>query len=168
MQRFCIQKTYISDSIYDSINICIHFVQFVHCLYVQKTYKGCFSQLVVSVLYSLYIICSYVQKTYKSRFSQLVVQVFYSLYNGSMYKKHTFQVSSRFWSKLCASFVYFVHFLYICRNVMYSFFVHSLSYKILICTIFLYKIHTNIVFYIIFVYIMYNFCTNFLVFVMIE
>ena len=37
------------------------------------------------------------------------------------YKKHTFQVSSRFQLKLCTSFVQFVHFLYICRNSMYMF-----------------------------------------------
>ena len=59
MQRCCIHKTYLNRSIYDSINICIHSVQFVHCLYVQKTYKGRFSQLLKQILSSLYIICMY-------------------------------------------------------------------------------------------------------------
>ena len=45
---------------------------------------------------------------------------------------------------------------------MYTF-VHSLWYKILICTIFVRKIYTNLVFCIILVYILYGFCTNFLV-----
>ena len=74
---------------------CIDFVQFVHYLYVQKTYKGRLSQLDVQDLYGLCIIC--------------------------MHKKHTFQVSSRFQSKLCTSFVQFVQFLYIYRNSMYIF-----------------------------------------------
>ena len=120
MQRFCIQKTYIS-SIHDLINICMHFVQFIHCLYVQKTYKGCFSQLVVQVLYSLYIICMYKKHTKAVSVSYLVVQVLYSLRIVCMYKKYTFQIASRFWSKLCTCFVQFVHFFYICRNVMFIF-----------------------------------------------
>ena len=73
---------------------CKGFVQFVPCVYVQKTdiYKGHFSQLVPQILYSLYIVC--------------------------MYKKHTFQVSSCFQTELCTSFIQFVHFIDTCRNLM--------------------------------------------------
>ena len=122
--------------IYDSIDICIHFVQFVHCVYVQKSYKICFSQLVVQVLCSLYIVC--------------------------MYKKHIFQVLSCFQFECCTSFVQFGHF-FVYMQQFDVFLVHSLSYKILICTIFEYKIYANLVFFVIFLYILYSFCTHFLV-----
>ena len=115
------QKTYISSSIYDSINIFIHFVQFVHCLYVQKTYIQRLFQLACYISFVQFVHYLYAQKTCKSHFSQLLVQVLHSLYNVCMYKKHTFQVLSHFWSKLCTRFGHFVHYLYICRNVMQLF-----------------------------------------------
>ena len=63
----------------------------------------------------------------------------------------------------------FVQVLYILYNfciyveMWCSFFVHLLSYKVLICTIFVYKTYTSLVFCIICVYIMYSFWTIFLV-----
>ena len=102
------------------------FVYILYSLLIVCMYKKHTKVISVSLLYKFCIVCtlfvaSYVQKTYKSRFGQLVVQVLYSFYNVCMYKKHTFQVSRRFWSKLCTSFVHFVQFLYymqLCRNVM--------------------------------------------------
>lgn len=86
-----IQETFIGSHIYNSIVIYIHFVQFVHCVYIQKTCKDSFSQLVVQILYSVYIVC--------------------------ICKKHTFQVSSPF--SLHLRFVQLVHFLCIVRNLKY-------------------------------------------------
>ena len=88
------------------------------------------------------------------------VYILHSLYIVCMYKKHTFQVSSRFQSELFTCFVDFVHFLYICRNFMYIF-LYSLSHKMLICNIFVYKICTNLMFFITFVQILYSLCSNF-------
>ena len=67
MQSFCIYKKHTSVAAYHVINICIHFLQFVHSMYIQKAYKDSFSYLVVQVLQFVY--CLYVQKTYKSSFS---------------------------------------------------------------------------------------------------
>ena len=151
MQRFCIHKTCISRSIYDSINICIHFVQFAHCLYIQKTYKGCFSQLVVQILYGLYIICS--TKNIRRPF-QLASCIDFVQFAHivRMYKKRTFQVSSRFQSDLCASFVQFVQFLYICKNLMYIFCIFIIIQNIdlyNLCIQNIYKLS-----------VLYNFCIS--------
>ena len=117
MQKFCIQKTYIS-SIYDLINICIHFLQFIHRLYAQKTYKGCS----VSSFYRFCIVCTlFVCTENIQRLFQLTICIGFVQFVHCRYKKHTFQVSSRFQFKLWTSFVHSVHFLYICRNVMYIF-----------------------------------------------
>ena len=137
MQRCCIHKTYISRSIFDSINICIDFAQFVHRLYVQKTYKDCFSQLVSYII--LYIctlfVCAKTQGTKAIKVSQF--HRFCIIYTLFQCTKYIFQVSSRFQSELCTSFEQ-IHFLYICRDLMQAHFLqlHSLSNKILICTIF--------------------------------
>ena len=92
----------------------------------------------------------YIQKTYKGCFSQLVVQVLYSLYFVC-----TKNIHFKFQVIFSLSFVQVLYSLYI--------FVHSLSYKILICTIFICKIYTKLVFCINNVYILYSFCTIFLV-----
>ena len=112
MQRICIHKTYISRSIYDFINICIHFVQFIHCLYVRKIYKD--------------------------RFSQLVIQIFYSLYYIIVCTKNMqrpFQLAS------CIGFAQSVHYLYVQKNMHLKFqVVFGLKlYKFCtVCTFFVY------------------------------
>ena len=87
MQGFCIYKNGIGSCIYDLINICVHFIQFVHCLYVQTKQKDPFSQLVVQVFHSLYIVC--INKIHAFRFQDVFslnfVQVLYSLYIFCMY-----------------------------------------------------------------------------------
>lgn len=51
-------KKHTSAVIHDATNVCLHFVQFVHFVYIQKTYKGSFIQLLVQILYSLHIVCT--------------------------------------------------------------------------------------------------------------
>ena len=173
MKSFCIYKKHQQPS-YDSINICIHFVQFVHmCMYIK--HKRQF-QLASCIGFVQFVHCLFVQKNihfkFKTPFSLLFVHVLYSLFIFCIY--------------VGIQCIYFLHslsyyFLYICRNSVniffaftiilffvymqefnvYIFYIHY--HTILICTILVYKIYTNVVFCNIFLYILYSFCTNFLV-----
>ena len=118
---------------------------------VQKTYEGHFSQLVVQILYGLYIICS--TKNIRRPF-QLASCIDFVQFAHivRMYKKRTFQVSSRFQSDLCASFVQFVQFLYICKNLMYIFCIFIIIQNIdlyNLCIQNIYKLS-----------VLYNFCIS--------
>ena len=106
-------------------------------------------------MYSLYILCMY-KKTYKisicTKNIHFKFQALFSLHFAQvLYSLHIF----------CMLASYLGIWLF----DVPTYFVHSISYKILICTIFLYNIYiyTKLVFCMVFLYILYSVCTCFLV-----
>ena len=119
MQRFCIQKTYVRSSTYESINILYTFY-IVFTLFMQKKYIKIVS---VSQPYRFCIVCTLfvcarnIQRSFQLTRCIGFVQFVHSLY----VQKNTFQVSRCFQLELSTSFAQFVHFLYTCRSLMYIF-----------------------------------------------
>ena len=131
------------------------FAYILYSLHIVCIYKKHTKAVSVSQLYRFCMVCTLfvVQKNIRRPF-QLASCIDFVQFAHivRMYKKRTFQVSSRFQSDLCASFVQFVQFLYICKNLMYIFCIFIIIQNIdlyNLCIQNIYKLS-----------VLYNFCIS--------
>ena len=115
-------------------------MMYIFCIYKKYTSAAAY---MIRVTYTFCIVCIYCVCT-KSKHIQRFFQLDSCIRIG-FFKKHTFQVSSRFYlkSELCTSFVQLLRFLYICRNLMYMFWTFIILRNFDLYN--LYKIYTILV-----------------------